>query len=474
MHVKDKRVFNFSDSVMLSLQRCSRFALEVQPDSAMAKMFAMLQNTDTLRSISKLLDKQQYEKLAKKFEEKNGYPMGKTHPLLVQSLMDPDLHKPGDKVSFIDAYLYGIARTLNKGIYGLEDASSQFDQYYGSSEEIKATLLDLIDEDSETYTGKGKERMIDIYRTGDLDAIYRYAFAAGMLDTVIAARNEVMVASMIKYMAGDALFTAVGAAHLPGPDGVISLLRKAGYNVDLVPATFTGVANRYHIDYMKMNWPVYRDDAMGYSVAMPGVPIKTKVLSGYPTITYADLANGVYYGIYAVQQGTAEAPAKRLEVIKSALDRIQRIKTNKIISKKEFLLNNMPCTEVTVKSGSGYTRSRLVVANNILYCFYVGSDLNHLNEPYDNRYLNSFKTFAVTMKPPAAWITYTDTTGAFSIKFPQKPNRVTQQVPSPGADTSVRFKLNLYVSTDSANLRTMLCGITITRPAIFSRIRKLY
>ncbi|MEO6980583.1 MAG: TraB/GumN family protein, partial [Mucilaginibacter sp.] len=144
MHVKDKRVFNFSDSVMLSLQSCQRFAMEVHPDTLMIKMFASLQNPDSLRSLDKMLGKADYEKLAKKFKDKNGYDIGKTDPMVLESLMKPADNKPGDKVSFIDAYLYGMARTLNKNVLGLEDVASQFDQYYGSKDAIKERLLDLL------------------------------------------------------------------------------------------------------------------------------------------------------------------------------------------------------------------------------------------------------------------------------------------------------------------------------------------
>ena len=61
MHVSDKRVVNFSDSVMLALQSCSRFALEVHPDTTMKSLFALMAGNDTLRSIDKLLSKKEYD-----------------------------------------------------------------------------------------------------------------------------------------------------------------------------------------------------------------------------------------------------------------------------------------------------------------------------------------------------------------------------------------------------------------------------
>ncbi|MEO6630928.1 MAG: TraB/GumN family protein, partial [Mucilaginibacter sp.] len=455
MHVKDKRVFNFSDSVMLSLQSCQRFAMEVHPDTLMIKMFASLQNPDSLRSLDKMLGKADYEKLAKKFKDKNGYDIGKTDPMVLESLMKPADNKPGDKVSFIDAYLYGMARTLNKNVLGLEDVASQFDQYYGSKDAIKERLLDLLDDDVEAAKDESKEEMIKIYSSGNLDDIYSYVLSMGMNDSTIVARNKVMAASMIKYMADGTLFTAVGAAHLPGPDGVIALLRKEGYTVTKVKADFTGVADKFQIDYMKMDWPVYRDNNNGYSVNFPGTPIKF-AMSGINTLIYADLANDLYYGIYAVPRGTAAVAANRQQVINTFFDNISKSKKSQLVSRKDFVFNKMQCTELVLKGATGYTRTRLILANNMLYAFYAGSRVNNLDLPYVNRYLNSFVSLPVVQKAPPSWITYTNTAGAFTVKMPGEPKNVSKQIPAVISGKNVTYSLNMYVSTDSVNSASYL------------------
>ena len=448
MHVKDKRVFNFSDSVMLCLQNCSRFALEVHPDTIISKMFSILQSNDSLRNISKLLDTNQYKKLTKKFKDKNGYAMGKTDPIVLESLMEPDDNKPDDKVSFIDVYLYGIARTMNKNVFGLEDASSQFDEYFGSGDAIKERLLDLLDDDVETSKDESKEQMIKIYSTGDLDAIYKYAQESGMLDSVITARNKVMANSMIKYMTNETLFTAIGAAHLPGPDGVIALLRKAGYEVNPVKSGFTGIAGTFHIDYMKMIWPEYRDESKGYSIKFPGSPIKNE-LNGIPNIIYPDMANDIYYGLYAIQKGTPDRPANQEKVIANAIDLLSKTRNNSILSRKTFLYNNKSCTELLIKNSTGYMRLRLVLANNILYCYYAGSKHNRLENSYSSRFFDSFSYFPAKQKPAAPWVDYTNTIGAFTVKFPSQPKAITKEVPSKIQDEQVTFIMNMYLSTDT-------------------------
>jgi hypothetical protein len=47
-------------------------------------------------------------------------------------------------------------------------------------------------------------------------------------------RNRRMVQRMIPYLEQGNSFIAVGALHLGGPQGILSLLKKHGYNLDAV------------------------------------------------------------------------------------------------------------------------------------------------------------------------------------------------------------------------------------------------
>ena len=97
MHVKDKRAFGFSDSVMLAIQSCPSFALEVHPDTIVKQMFATIKDKDSTNSLRKILSKEEYEEFAKRFEAKNGYPPGDISPIQAESMMQPVKEKPDDK-----------------------------------------------------------------------------------------------------------------------------------------------------------------------------------------------------------------------------------------------------------------------------------------------------------------------------------------------------------------------------------------
>jgi len=452
MHVKDQRVFNFSDSVMLAIQKCNGFALEVHPDSIMRKMFEVMQKKDSTRDLHKLLGEKKYAELAKKFEQKNGYKMREgIDPLMAESVLHANKEKPGDKESFIDAHLYGIARTMDKNIYGLEDASEQFDKVLGSSDAMRERLLGLLE------TGGGEddsEAMIKIYSTGNLDNILSYIKKFDIADSELVARNHVMVTSMIKDMQKGSLFTAVGAAHLPGDNGIISQLQQGGYAVVPVPATFTGVAARYHIDYNRMKWVTHTDTDLGYSLDFPSAPIKTSAYAGLDTWMFADLANENFYGIYAIPKGTTDNPAEREKVIDNVIKNFVKNKKDQLISRKNTTINGLPGVDIVVKNATGYQRSMLIVANNVLYYVYMGNHLSNLHSAYANHFFNSFKALGVVEKPTKEWINFKNDTAALSIQLPAQPTRVVRETANPNGGTP--FNIKMYVSTDSSKLMSYL------------------
>lgn len=83
-------------------------------------------------------------------------------------------------------------------------------------------------------------KLMEVYKLRDIDSVYRFMQTAGMDEdfttTMITRRNEKWIPLMQKAMADQPVFFAVGAGHLGGTEGVISLLRKQGYR--LTPVKF--------------------------------------------------------------------------------------------------------------------------------------------------------------------------------------------------------------------------------------------
>lgn len=452
MHVKDKRVFNFSDSVMLAIQRCDAFATEVHPDSMIQRMFSMIGNEkDSVRDLHKLLNKEQYDALAKRFKDHNGYDMGKVDPMFVEASLDGQEKKQDDMATFVDAHLYGVARTLSKKVYGVEKASDQFDSYFGPGSDLKDRLLDLIDVSDEDQK-KGEDHMVRLYAAGNIDDIYDFLSENNFEDPLIKTRNKTMLASMVRIMANESLFTAVGVAHLPGDDGLISLLRKAGYTVTAVPATFTGVAARYKVDQLKMPWQTYKNDALGYSMDLPGAPVKTNVFGDNNAIIYPDLGTGVVYGSFVFPNIAFKASAKPEAIVQRIVDGYKADSTKKLISAKSTIVNGRNCTDVVISTRNGYERMNIYLANHSIYLLYIGNDKETIYQPAATRFFNSFKSFNPAASPqPAGWITFTDTTAAFSVRLPGAPQKMVKETPSKNTVAQEPFKMNVWIASDTVN-----------------------
>lgn len=88
----------------------------------------------------------------------------------------------------------------------------------------------------EEEANKDLEKMMSAYLTEDIEAMDEVMNSEGMMSEyrtiLLDDRNKSWVPKMEEAMKSNSVFVAVGAGHLGGEFGVISLLRKAGYSVD--------------------------------------------------------------------------------------------------------------------------------------------------------------------------------------------------------------------------------------------------
>ncbi len=126
------------------------------------------------------------------------------------------------------------SKKQKKEITGLEEASEQlalFDDMPVDSV-VKDILESIDDHASET---KEYNDMVAAYKKQDLPALYRMITESkelgDQLDAFLDKRNQKWIERMVDKMDQNSVFFAVGAGHLWGDNGVITLLRKAGYTV---------------------------------------------------------------------------------------------------------------------------------------------------------------------------------------------------------------------------------------------------
>src|SRR5260221_5674239 len=176
MHLNDKRLFLFDDSVYRAIEKTEGLAIEVNPDEMAAyfvnKLFDQLQNGKKLQEI---LDQRYFNKnrksLAKKFN-KPAEDISASDDIREKNKCMAEYMEKGEMPTFMDAYLYNIARRQGKWLGGIEDISDQ-----------TGLMTDLIDQSDINYllatdsSGKGSdthqtlEKMISLYSSQDLEGI---------------------------------------------------------------------------------------------------------------------------------------------------------------------------------------------------------------------------------------------------------------------------------------------------------------
>ncbi len=465
MHVKDPRAFNFADEVMLSIEKCDAFALEVQPDSIIKSMFAKSfeeEKTDTTDYIKELLSEEEYKKLNAVFEEKTGYGMDQLeskNPVILKRLLTPDLAGEDDKQTFVDAYLFGIARTLRKDIMGLEDAETQMDLLdLSTPEEQRAMFMDFIDYSPEDYENFYDD-FVAVYATGDLNLIYKTMGKKEIYDLVMMQRNKVMAKSMIEIMHEKSLFAAMGVAHLLGDTSVIALLQYEGYTVKPVKPSFTGVADQYTIDPAKMEWASYKNEDAGFEVEFPGIAIDMDIIESMTSVIHPDMTTESYYMAYALDLRNRGITEDKKTLLERMLQSVGDSRTHKVVKKKWLTDKGRECLDGTLKGKSQKSgRVRFFWENDIVYAVYVETDLNQLKESYIKRVFESFTISEPAPLPEKSteWKRFTDTLGAFSIMLPGEPEKITRSVPNPNEPEGDNFEIILYLLTDAATMTNYL------------------
>lgn len=140
----------------------------------------------------------------------------------------------GEMASY-EGYFMSRSMTSGKMMFGLETIEDQLKIFDSIPFEEQ---MDWMIEGLDTTAGYGQmwEKMITTYASEDIEAMYTLTIQESpeiehYEDLFLTARNKNWIARIRQHAAEKPTFVAVGAAHLGGPNGVIKLLKDAGYTV---------------------------------------------------------------------------------------------------------------------------------------------------------------------------------------------------------------------------------------------------
>ena len=135
----------------------------------------------------------------------------------------------------MDKYMQTLAVSKGKSIGGLETMEYQMNLLYGCSLEEQAdALLEM------AQTGNSKELMTELtvaYKTQNLDAlwsVFKDQMTNYEYDALVSVRNRNWENHIVELLSVQSSLFVVGSGHLPGENGMIHLLKKAGYKINPV------------------------------------------------------------------------------------------------------------------------------------------------------------------------------------------------------------------------------------------------
>ena len=196
-------------------------------------------------SLSEMLSKQEFEQIDVALQNTLFIPLENITTLkpamisamYVQAIFEK-LFKKKDEF-LLDSYFQHIAEMSEKKVLALESATEQSVLLFGnqSLERQKELLLATIQDSAKL--AQEIIQTVKLYKDGNLDAIYsEYINDTGKTaptlrekHDLLDSRNEKWAKKISEIIKKESAFIVVGALHLPAENGLLNLLKKAGYKV---------------------------------------------------------------------------------------------------------------------------------------------------------------------------------------------------------------------------------------------------
>jgi uncharacterized protein YbaP (TraB family) len=224
------------DSLASAMQQTDRLFLEIDMDQPGMMLKTMRLSMQTRVTLKELFTPDAYAKVDRFLKDSVGMGaamFNRMRPFTLLSALYSRMPRCPKSVSVEDK-LMAMARKLRKEVKGLETIEEQFALFDRIPDSAQAgMILDLIDQ----FPKQQQEfmAMVDAYRREDLSTLASMMNASpdlvGFEELLLSGRNRKWVPVMREEMKrGSALF-AVGAGHLSGDEGLLMLLRKAGFTV---------------------------------------------------------------------------------------------------------------------------------------------------------------------------------------------------------------------------------------------------
>lgn len=465
MHVSKKVAFHLSEAFFDDLKSTDVVALETNPETWLSELMTegmSMMNNNYLRSLLGNYNRSSF------YEDAFGFTVPDNKSIQAQIAVEPEnvnnlLYRFNgysgnfEEYTYLDLFIFQSARKSDKKVIPLENFKTSLEML------MKASMPDD-DKDQSSYLKKKTvsrnigDQIEDAYRNGDLDALDSLNKASyttrNFEKYMIVDRNVIMANHMDSVMRKQSLFTAIGAAHLPGSAGVISLLRKMGYTVKPVTSAVSKKSIRtmdsFEETHTSLNFSTQYASDSSFHVDAPGHLFQMLGIDNMDTYLYTDMVNGSYYMVkrirnYAGLKGhDAAYETRRIDSI------LYESIPGKILHRETVKANNGdPGFDIMNRTRRGDLQHyRIYVSDKYISIFKVSGDADYVKRSEVDKFFRS-----ITFKTEASksnWVTYSPSFGGYELSLPSG-----YDFTKPGADDYQKERItasdgkNYYMFTRS-------------------------
>jgi len=237
IHVSDPEISSLPQPVSAALDSARTFVMEALPDPDESLKLARMMYFDDGKKLRDYLDEDLYKRTMNILVDYHIAPnaLAFMKPWAAFIIMS----YPQSEGLPLDLQLLETATNNGLDTRGLETLTEQGSVF--SSLDLESQVRLLLDTVCNYDAVSGEfEIMKSLYLKRDLQALYNYTrknsfagdqFYADLFRRLLTDRNRLMAERMQSILDVGNAFIAIGAMHLPGDDGVLSLLAEEGYTI---------------------------------------------------------------------------------------------------------------------------------------------------------------------------------------------------------------------------------------------------
>jgi uncharacterized protein YbaP (TraB family) len=243
VHLMKPDAYPLSEAIESAFEGAEKLVLEVNPDEMPGAGFKAISKgalPDGL-SFAEVVSPECYELALQRFRQLELDPrlFNRSRPWVVAvTLTAVELQRAGYSQSEgVDLHLFRRAKELELPVIGLETAEFQLGLFAGLSREQDEAFLRYTLHEIEAVIPL-VDRLIASWKAGDVDEVAGLLSAGyedfpDLFERLVTDRNRQWLPELERLLRGDSTaFAVVGALHLVGEDGLISMLEKRGFTVE--------------------------------------------------------------------------------------------------------------------------------------------------------------------------------------------------------------------------------------------------